>query len=82
MYDDAVFNIHWHDDEGDCHDSSYRAKKGGALYKGSANGALTAGCYQNPQTKSWYYFARNGYGYEGVHYIDGKKYNFSEGKMI
>ncbi len=48
----------------------------------SANGALTAGWYQDPRTKSWYYFAKNGYVYEGVHYIDGKKYNFSEGKMI
>ena len=47
-----------------------------------ANGALTTGWYQDPQTKSWYYFAKNGYGYEGVHYIGGKKYNFSEGKMI
>ena len=51
-------------------------------FHAGANGALTTGWYQDPQTKSWYYFAKNGYGYEGVHYIDGKKYNFSEGKMI
>ena len=51
-------------------------------FHAGANGALTTGWYQDPQTKSWYYFAENGYGYDGVHYIGGKKYNFSEGKMI
>lgn len=46
------------------------------------NGTLTTGWYQDPQSKSWYYFAKNGFGYDRVHYIGGKKYNFSNGKMI
>lgn len=40
------------------------------------NGEMTTGWYQDPQSKNWYYFAKNGFGYDRVHYIGGKKYNF------
>ena len=50
-------------------------------YRASASGALLCNQWYEDATGK-YYFAGNGIGYEGTHWIDGKKYTFSQGKVI
>ena len=51
------------------------------LYRVSSSGALLCNqWYEDASGK--YYFDLNGVGYEGVHWIDGKRYTFSQGKVV
>ena len=50
-------------------------------YRASASGALLCNQWYEDATGK-YYFDGNGIGYEGTHWIDGKKYTFSQGKVI
>ena len=47
----------------------------------SASGALLCNQWYEDTTGK-YYFDGNGIGYEGTHWIDGKRYTFSKGKVI
>lgn len=51
------------------------------IYRASASGALLCNQWYEDATGK-YYFDGNGIGYEGTHWIDGKKYTFSQGKVI
>ena len=50
-------------------------------YRASASGALLCNQWYEDATGK-YYFDGNGIGYEGTHWIDGKKYTFFQGKVI
>ena len=50
-------------------------------YRASASGAFLCNEWYEDETGK-YYFDGNGIGYEGTHWIDGKRYTFSQGKVI
>lgn len=54
---------------------------GGLTYHATAGGSLTVG-KQYKSGKDTYYFDKTGIGYEGVHYIAGKRCVFSGGKIV
>ena len=58
----------------------YDDENEGADFHATASGALTIGWYYESNT--WYYFGKDGQAYNGVHYIDGIKYNFSNGMLL
>lgn len=47
----------------------------------TASGALVTGWYTD-STGTTYYFGKDGIGYDGLHYIDGKLYQFKCGKLV
>ena len=50
-------------------------------YRASASGAFLCNEWYEDETGK-YYFDGNGIGYEGTHWINGKRYTFSQGKVI
>lgn len=52
----------------------------GKMYHAGKGGALTSGKYVSG--KDTYYFDMHGIGYEGVHYLSGKRCVFEDGKLM